>query len=233
MPGPLKTYAFINAKLRTRISKILPEQFITQMIRARSLAETVQMLGETDFAPVQKVYERTGDIKSAELELMRKELTIYLDLEKLVEEEIRGFVRALSERFETENLKHSLRLWFDRRVRGRDIEESRSYLLRRRIHHEIDLDAVISADTLEQAADRLEATPYAAILRQQAPAVTEAESLFPLELAIDRYLYGRLARAADQLGARDREIARRLIGVEIDLQNLSWLIRFKQYYSLE
>ena len=54
MAGPLKTYAFINAKLRTRISKILPQQFIRQLIRCRSLAESVQLLGETDFAPVQK-----------------------------------------------------------------------------------------------------------------------------------------------------------------------------------
>jgi V/A-type H+-transporting ATPase subunit C len=233
MPGALKTYAFINAKLRTRISKILPERFIGQLIRARSLAESVQMLGETDFAPVQKVYERTGDIKSAELELMRKELSIYLELEKLVEEEIRGFVHALSERFETENLKNSLRLWFDRRLRGREVEDARGYLLRRRIHHPIDVDGIINADTLEQAANRLEGTPYAAIVRQQASAVMEATSLFPLELALDRFLYGRLAQAADQLGSRDREIARRMLGVEIDLQNVSWLIRFKNFYSLE
>jgi V/A-type H+-transporting ATPase subunit C len=233
MSGPLKRYAFINAKLRTRISKILPDAFIRQLIRAGSLAEAVQMLGETDFAPVQKVFEQTGDIKSAELELMRKELAIYLELEKLVEEEIRGFIRALSERFETENLKNALRLWFDRRVRGRDIEEARGYLLRRRVHHSIDPDGIIGADTLEEAARLLEATPYAPILRQQSAAVSEAASLFPLELALDRFLYARLAAAAAQLDPRDRQIAQRLIGVDIDLQNVSWLIRFKNFYSLE
>jgi V/A-type H+-transporting ATPase subunit C len=233
MAGPLKTYAFINAKLRTRISNILPEQFVRQLIRARSLAESVQMLAETDFAPVQKVYERTGDIKTAELELLRKELSIYLELENLVEEDIRDFVHALSERFEIENLKNAFRLWFDRRVRGRNIEDARGYLLRRRIHHAIDLEAIINADTLEQGADSLEGTPFAAIVRQQAAAVTEAASLFPLELALDRYLYYSLTQAADRLGARDREIARRMIGVEIDLQNVSWLIRFKNFYSLE
>ncbi len=233
MAGPLKTYAFINAKLRTRISKILPQQFIRQLIRARSLAESVQMLGETDFVSVQKVYERTGDIKTAELELLRKELSVYLELENLVEEDLREFVQALSERFEIENLKNAFRLWFDRRVRGRNIEDARRYLMRRRIHYQIDLEAIIDADTLEQAADGLAATPYTALVRQQAAAVMEAASLFPLELALDRYLYGRLAQAADRLEPRDREIARRLIGVEIDLQNVSWLIRFKNFYSLE
>ena len=233
MAGPLKTYAFINAKLRTRISKILPQEFIRQLVRARSLAESVQMLAETDFAPVQKIYERTGDIKTAELELLSKELAIYLELEKLVEEEVRGFVHALSMRFETENLKNALRLWFDRRIRGRSIEDALSYLLREPIHHPIDLDAVIHADTLEQAAERLQATPYGAIVRQQAGRVMEDSSLFSLELALDRFLYGRLVQAADQLAPRDREIARRLIGVEIDLQNIGWLIRFKHFYALD
>lgn len=233
MAGPLKTYAFINAKLRTRISKILPQQFIRQLIHARSLAESVQMLGETDFAPLQKIYERTGDIKTVELELLRSELAIYLELEGLVEEDIRGFVGALTERFEIEHLKNALRLWFDRRVRGRNIEDALGYLLRRRIHHAIDLDGIINADTLEQAADHLERTPYAEIVRKQAGAVMEAASLFPLEIDLDRFLYRRLAQAADRLGPRDREIARRLIGVEIDLQNVSWLIRFKNFYSLE
>jgi V/A-type H+-transporting ATPase subunit C len=233
MAGPLKTYAFINAKLRTRISKILPEQFIRQLVQARSLAECVQLLGETDFAQVQMIYEQTGDIKTAELELLRRELSIYLELEKLVEEEVRGFVRALSERFEIENLKNALRLWFDRRIRDRDIEDARGYLLRKPIHYPIDLDGIINADTLEQAADRLQPTPYAAIVRQQSARVMEDSSLFSLELALDRFLYSRLVQATEQLSTRDRAVARRLLGVEIDLQNVGWLIRFKNFYSLE
>ena len=233
MAGPLKTYAFVNAKLRTRISKILPEEFIRQLIRSRSLAESVQMLAETDFQPVQRIYEQTGDIKMAELELLRKEVEIYLELEDLLEEDVRGFVKTLTERFEIESLKNAIRLWFDAKIRGRSIENAGGYLLRRPIHHSIDLDGIINADTLEGVGDLLEGTPYAGIVREQAARVTEAASLFPLELALDRFLYARLVEAGEQLKPRDREIARRLIGVEIDLQNVGWLIRFKHFYSLD
>jgi len=233
LAGPLKTYAFVNAKLRTRISKILPEEFIRQLIRSRSLAESVQMLAETDFQPVQRIYEQTGDIKMAELELLRKEVEIYLELENLLEEDVRGFVKTLTERFEIESLKNAIRLWFDAKIRGRSIENAGGYLLRRPIHHSIDLDGIINADTLEGVGDLLEGTPYAGIVREQAARVTEAASLFPLELALDRFLYARLVEAGEQLGTRDREIARRLIGVEIDLQNVGWLIRFKHFYSLD
>ena len=223
----------MNAKLRTRISKILPQEFILRLVRAPSLVESVQMLAETDFAPVQKVYERTGDIKMAELELLGKELEIYLELERLVVEEVSDFVRALTERFQIEVLKNAVRLWFDRRLRGRNVEDARSYLLLRPVHHSLDLDGIIHADTLEQVADRLEGTPYADIVRQQAGAVMEAASVFPLELAVDRFFYRSLVQAAERLKPRDRAIARRLIGVEIDLQNVGWLIRFKNFYSLD
>jgi V/A-type H+-transporting ATPase subunit C len=232
LAGPLKTYAFVNAKLRTRISKILSEEFIRQLIRTRSLSESVQMLAETDFQPVQRIYEQTGDIKMAELELLSKEVEIYLELEKLLEEDVRGFVQALAERFEIEVLKNAIRLWFDAKIRGRSIENAAGYLLRRQIHHSIDLDGIINADTLERVGELLERTPYAGIVREQAPRVMEGASLFPLELALDRCLYARLVEAAEQLKPRDREIARRLIGVEIDLQNVGWLIRFKHFYSL-
>jgi len=233
LAGPLKTYAFINAKLRTRISKILPEEFVRQLIRSRSLAESVQMLAETDFHPVQRIYEQTGDIKMAELELLSKELEIYLELEKLLEEDVRDFVQALAERFEIEVLKNAIRLWFDAKIRGRSIENAGGYLLRKPIHHSIDLDGIINADTLERVGDLLERTPYAGIVREQAARVIEGASLFPLELALDRYLYARMVEAAELLKPRDREIARRLIGVEIDLQNVGWLIRFKHFYSLD
>jgi V/A-type H+-transporting ATPase subunit C len=233
LAGPLKTYAFINAKLRTRISKILPEEFIRQLIHSRSLAESVQMLAETDFHPVQRIYEQTGDIKMAELELLSKELEIYLELEKLLEEDVRGFVQALAERFEIEVLKNAIRLWFDAKIRGRSIENAGGYLLRKPIHHSIDLDGIINADTLERVGDLLERTPYAGIVREQAARVIEGASLFPLELALDRYLYARMVEAAEPLKPRDREIARRLIGVEIDLQNVGWLLRFKHFYSLD
>lgn len=233
MAGPLKTYAFVNAKLRTRISKILPEEFIRQLIHSPSLAESVQMLEDTDFQPVQRIYEQTGDIKMAELELLRREVEIYLELENLLEEEVQGFVQALTERFEIEVLKNAIRLWFDRGVRGRSIENAGGYLLRRPIHHSIDLDGIINADTLEQVGDLLERTPYAGILREQAARVMETGSLFPLELALDRFFYLQLVETAEQLKPRDREIARRLVGVEIDLQNVGWLIRFKHFYSLD
>ena len=152
MPGPLKKYAFINAQLRARISKILPEEFPRQMAGAASLAEAAQMLAGTPFAAAEAAYTRTGDIKMAELELLRAEVELYREIEGRVEGQVRELVYALATRFEVEELKGALRLWFDARVRGRRIEGSQGYLLRERIHHALDLDRIVGASSLLEAA---------------------------------------------------------------------------------
>ncbi len=228
----MQKYGFINAKLRARISKILPEEVSAEMSRAKSLSEAVELLRNTDFAMVESVFGQTGDIKSAELELARREVRLYLELEELTKGEVRSIVFALAERFEVENLKHALRLWFDSRVRGRRIDAAVGYLLRDRVHRDLALDRIVNAGSLEEAGQALAGTPYGEIVRGQAAEVARVQSLFPVEIALDHYVDRQLLAAVDGLGSRDREIARRMIGAEIDLANINWLIRFKGFYKL-
>jgi V/A-type H+-transporting ATPase subunit C len=232
--GPLKKYAFINAKLRARISKILPDELTAQMMRTSSLTETMQLLRDTPFADMVVVYNSTGDLKSAELELLKKEIALYLEFERLIpgEEELLGFIRALTLRYETDNLKQALRLWFDQAVRERNIDTMVGYLYRQRILHSLPLDGIINAPNLETVIELLGGTPYGRILEAQSEQVMAGRSLFPAEIALDHFFYRTLRGQADQLETRDREIVRRMIGVEIDLQNINWLIRFKEFYKL-
>ncbi len=228
----MQKYGFINAKLRARISKILPEEISAQMSRAKSLSEAVELLRNTDFALVESVFGKTGDLKMAELELARKEVRLYLELEGLTKGEVRAIVYALAERFEVENLKHALRLWFDSRVRGRRIDAAVGYLLRDRVHRELPLDRIVNAASLEETAEALAGTPYGEPVGAQAAEVARVQSLFPVEIALDHLFYRQLLAAVGGLGPRDREIARRMIGAEIDLANINWLIRFKGFYKL-
>jgi V/A-type H+-transporting ATPase subunit C len=232
LAGPVRKYGFINAKLRARLSKILPDEFTAELARAHTLTEAVQLLQGTDFAVVEEVYNRTGDIKMAEMELARKEARIYLELEDLVKDEVRAIVFALAERFELENLKNALRLWFDARIRGRRIDTAVGYLIRDRIHRNLDLDAVVNAANMEEAVAALEGSPYAAVVAGRAAEVLKRQSLFPVEIALDHLFYRQLLAAVEGLQPRDRAIARRMIGAEIDLQNINWLVRFKGFYKL-
>jgi len=232
MAGKVQTYAFINAKLRARISNLLPEDFYRSLGKAHSFIEAMNLFHDTPYAELEAVYSRTGDLKMCELALFKREVEIFLEVENYVTGGPLGFVKALTTRYETEALKNVLRLWFERSQRGRNIESKVGYLFREQIHFQIPYDELLNARDMGELAEILGKTPYADLIREHQAEVEERRTLFPLEIAIDRYFYRQLLSAATKLERQDEEIARRLVGVQVDLENVNWVVRFKVYYEL-
>ena len=53
-----------------------------------------------------------------------------------------------------------------------------------------------------------------------------------MEIAFDHFYYENLLSSIEKLSHKDRTIALRITGVEIDLQNINWIIRLKNFYDL-
>jgi V/A-type H+-transporting ATPase subunit C len=232
MAGPLKKYGFIHAKLRTRISKILSDEFIGQLIRTHSLAEAIQLFKNTSFSYIESVYNRTGDLKMVELELFKQEINLYVEIEQYVEGEVLAFVRTLATRYEVDTLKNILRLWFDKTIRKRDITASSVYMYREKIHVDLHPDQLLAAGNMKEIVSILQNTPYAEVLIEVDTEIDKQNSIFPAEIRLDHYFYRNLVAMVNILKGRDRDTARRLIGVEIDMQNINWIVRFKSMYNL-
>jgi len=232
MGQQLRTYGFINAKLRARISKIVSGDTLERMIRAPSLEEAFRIVSDTSFHAAGEVYARTGDLKLAEQEILKREIGLYMEIEKYIKGGTQQFVRTLASRFEIENLKNALRLFFTRTEKKRPVEALSRYLVRERILHDIAVDEIIKSENLDGIVQVLSETPYAGIVEQHKADVEKDRSLFRLEIALDKYYYETLIRDTQKLTPPDRRTALRLIGIEIDIQNIDWIIRFKTYYGL-
>ncbi len=232
MAGPLAKYAFINAKVRARISKLLSEETLQQMIRAGSLDEALGLLHDTPFNVLGDSYSTSGDLKLGELALVKNEISVYVTIEKYVHKETRNFVHALLYRYEIDNLKNAIRLFFDRKIRKRSIDETVHYILYDKVNHDLAIDAIVNADSLDDIAKALKSTPYGSIVDDYKERVMQDGSLFRLEVALDHFFYKNLIYQTNSLSKTDRKEALRLIGVEIDLQNVNWIMRFKNFYSL-
>ncbi len=232
MPGPLSVYGFLNAKLKARISGILPPAKVEELVRARSLPEALVLLKGTAFEPLEASYARTGDLRDGEALLYSMEAELYSGLLRFSKEPVRSFLKALAGRYEVDTLKNALRLWFDGRVRGRSVEGESARLYRGVILHRLNLDAVLAAKDAAAAADALAGTPYEAAVREAGPRIAAEKTIFHLETALDRQYYDRLAESVEALSERDRTIARRMLGVEIDIHNLGWLVRAQSFHRL-
>ncbi|MCM8789138.1 MAG: V-type ATPase subunit, partial [Candidatus Omnitrophica bacterium] len=61
-------------------------------------------------------------------------------------------------------------------------------------------------------------------------AFEKTDSLYPIEISIDRQYFEKLQKAIEKLSATDKLIATNIIGAEIDRENLLWLARIRLYY---
>ena len=232
MKSPLSKYAFINAKLRTRISMILTDEFMDRPARAHTLLEAIEQFRGTDYQQIETVYDRTGDLKMVEYELFKREIAIHVEMEKYTEGEVLDFISALTTRYEIETLKQILRLWFDKVVRNRDITEAYIYLYREKIHNNLKANAILETEEPEKITSLLSDTPYGAVVKKPLEDVSFKKSIFAVEMALDGYFHEQLFRRTEHLSDTDRETARRLLGVEIDLLNINLLVRFRNFYKL-
>ncbi|WP_321992392.1 V-type ATPase subunit [Marispirochaeta aestuarii] len=231
--GRLDRYAFINAKLKTRLSLVLPDEFFIRLSRTATPNEAVQLLKETPFAPLERIYAETGDLKLVELELFSMELHFYREIQKMVDGELLVFVNALLLRPEIENLKEALRLWLDRTVRRRDISSPLGYMYQGTIYHGMDINQIVSSADVEALRDALEGTPYASLVSANAEEIISSRSLFSLETDLDRFYYSRVRESSAGLGPEDRAVVERILGMEIDLENLERIVRFRSFYGFE
>jgi len=66
---------------------------------------------------------------------------------------------------------------------------------------------------------------YGSVLKEAWAAYEETRVFFLLEVALDRYVYGEIWRAAGKLRGLDKKIARTVLGMEIDSANIKAILR--------
>jgi V/A-type H+-transporting ATPase subunit C len=93
------------------------------------------------------------------------------------------------------------------------------------IVNKFDVDTIVRASDEAGVVKALEGTPYAAIASDRLPAVTAGRSVFSFEMALDRYYFDVVFAAAARLGTADRLVAERVLGIDVDMQNVSYLVR--------
>ncbi len=233
MSNPVREYGFINAKLRSRLSKLLDEKMLGRLREAPTLFEAVQLLKQTPYAEEAAIYETSGDLKAVEAALWRREIGTVAELGRYLDGELKEFLEALLLRYEVDIVRNCVRLWFDSHLKRRSIGGEAGYLYQKTIVNSFSIDGVINAENFDLLLEELSSTPYGEILGENRTDIETNAHLFRFETDLDLYFYRTLLEAAEGLGKRDREIALRIIAVEIDLRNVDRIARLAFFYPPE
>lgn len=94
-------------------------------------------------------------------------------------------------------------------------------------------DLLLSSRDFTDFSEALRGTPYFGPLQEPLKRLASGEeNLFPAAAAIDTAVLTALFRAAEALSASERGPVLRILGVQADLLNLSWIYRSLRYYAL-
>jgi len=216
-------YGQINAKIRAMRSNLLDKNVLQKLIDTNDFKEFISSLSNTKFAAF--IDKQNTDPVSVEYSITLENVSEWKHLRKDCTAELDTVVDFFIEEYELRKLKHILRLWH----RNKHPDTS---FLNESIRYEYSVADIFQSDNIHSFIDRLSDTPYDSILLHNVSQYEQMDSVFPYEISLDKDYYNRLWNLTEFFGKKDREISRKMLGIEIDLLNLDWISRFRDFYNV-
>jgi V/A-type H+-transporting ATPase subunit C len=222
----LARYATTNAVTRTMLSELLTAADLESIARSESVQSAWLALRKTP-------YERwvpedpPGEVLAIERILREVTAARFRRSAHTLRGKPRQVSTALLARWDLDNLEFALRLWHSKDTSLQDYLTFPSFV------NDIPIYDVVEAETLEEIALILRHTPYFEPVSSSVRMYREKNSIFFVEIVLERDYYERLLSVIRELGGKDAAQAQRIVSAEIDLVNLSWLARLVEYYEVE
>jgi V/A-type H+-transporting ATPase subunit C len=225
----LATYAFTNAKVRAMLSYLIEPLTFASLLDSKNVYELIDMLKRTGY---QSIFTGASpdslDLLSLERKMISSDVSIYRKVrDSLSGKREREFISILMQRYEIEDLKVVLRLWHSKEpVRCED------YISGENIKYDIDYKRIASAETIEEVIILLDKTDYKEPLLAARDKFKATKSLFYPEASLDIDYYKRLISCIGGFSPTDKRAASKILAVEVDSENIQWLIKMRKYYGL-
>ncbi len=229
MPS-IQRYAALNTKVRALKAKLLTIEDYKNLIEKKNESEIVAYLKEkTGYS------EALEDIDPNEYErddfefAIRK--TILHDYEKLMHY-LTGAAKSVFKtlafvRYEVEDLKLILRSI----CRGDDPGAMARRFLYSKSYTGVNKKELLKAKSAEEFVERLRGTIYYRPLRSLTTEDMEKRQ-FHMEMNMDYAYFKLLFDHIEKLDPHDRDILKRQVGVNVDLQNMQFIYRAINFYEL-
>ena len=224
------TYSAVSAKIRAMQGRFLTDADFSRLAFSDSVSAAVEAL--KSHPSYRHAFETGGD---GELDRSRIEqllwLSLYRDYSSLYRFSTvnqRKFLDLYFMHFEIDILKKCLRNAASRRSSDLDLSIFEGFFQK---HSHLDLAGLAECSSLDSFLDGLRGSFYYEPLRRLRDQGVTA--LFDYESALDSLYFIHLWKnMKKQLGRKELEAVSQCIGEKIDLLNLEWLSRAKEYYRL-
>jgi len=227
MFNDLSKYGFLNAKIRAKIGNVISDNTFEDLKNNKNYKELINFLIGKRYLSQDSDYT---EVEKAEFQLfaylVSEYRTIYISTN---DKNLKKVMFKLMERLEIENFKNLFRIW----VKKGDSKSLENSVYKNGICYNLDFDKMLDSEDADIFIENLKETPYYDYIKDDIEEFRSSKSLFKIEISLDRNYYRDLFNSLNLLTKQDREIVKKFIGFEIDVENLLILLRNKNYYKLK
>jgi V/A-type H+-transporting ATPase subunit C len=229
MPGGVSGYAAPHARVRAMYSSLLSRQAWAELSETTNFHALMALLNETIYGPyLKQVEEEDLTPRRAVYQIKGQLANAYVAVTQLIPTSSRSLMTQLYRHFEVDNLKAVLRGV----VTGAAWDQVLYVLFPLGSQTDLPAQAMAEAGSVGAAVEQLRGTRYYDILSHAMTRYTAEQSLFPLEVALDLNYWRELWGDVNRLTGQDRGQSLRIIGSLVDMNNLTWAIRYRVYHHL-
>lgn len=228
--GILFDYNSINTKIRGLEKNLLSEEEYIAVAELTTISEAVIFLKKHPgyrniLADVDETSIHRGELEGLLQTSIYKSFT---KLYRFANLEQRKFLDLYFIKYEIVILKSCLRMVFDNRNVNLDLSYFQDIFNK---HSHMDIIDLSNSTTLEEMVSKLKGSPYYEILWKLNSLTSP--TLFDYEMALDNYYFSQMwKKHSDFLKGVDLEIIRDNYGSKMDLLNIQWIFRSKNYYKI-
>jgi V/A-type H+/Na+-transporting ATPase subunit C len=236
MAGGVSGYAAINARVRVMYSYLLSGEELARLSQLTDLASLVGALRQTAYGPYLEGLRDKDYRPQPVIRLMKHRLAdVYQSIIHVAPPHTHSLFIQLYRYYEVNNLKAILRAIVSGPDRNSDEslwDRVQEILFPYGTMSVLPAQAMVETGGVAAAVEMLRGTSYYDVLSFAMKRYTAEQSLFPLEVALDLDYWRRLWSEARKLLGQDQVPALRIVGSQLDMNNLMWAIRYRVYQHL-
>ncbi|MGB2727763.1 MAG: V-type ATPase subunit [Halobacteriota archaeon] len=219
-------YAYVYARIRSRMSELLDERRLRELVDARREDFLSSLMDTAYKEKLTKAAVVAVDARSIEKALKEELIDQYLMAIKSTEGVIRAVFAELLRRLEVKNLKAVIR------AKAVEIGGTKTGTTEATMFFPVEeyfkrrISRLTELDSVESVINQLE-DPYGRVLEEALPEYEKSKRILVIENALDGELFGAIWSRIERLSGEDKEIVRKIVGTEFDLANLMTLLRCK------
>ncbi|HEX7433322.1 MAG TPA: V-type ATPase subunit [Anaerolineaceae bacterium] len=222
-------YAAINARVRVMYATLYTPQDLAVLGEAVDFPTLVGQLKHSPYGPyLERVSDKDLTPRRTVFQIKARVADQFASIIRMSPKQARQVLIQLFRYFEVDNLKAVLRGI----VTGASWDRVRFVLFPPSTITNIPAQAMVEAGSIGAAVELLRGTPYYETLSHAMKRYSAEQNLFPLEVALDLDYWRSLWKETNNLPAEDRTQGLRVVGTLIDITNLMWAIRYREYHHI-